>query len=122
MTWNYFKDAEVAGLDNELVAMLDKARHRSGIPYVITDGLRTPAANTDPNAVQDSAHLTGHAVDLDCNDSRALWKMLDGLLFAGFKRIGVYFTAAGGKGTPTHIHVDNDTTKDQEVLWLTVEK
>lgn len=122
MAWNYFKDSEVMGLDVELVAMLDKARHRSGVPYKITSGKREPATNTDPNAVQDSAHLTGHAVDLDCNDPLALWKMLDGLLFAGFKRIGVYLTIAGPKGTPTHIHVDNDLTKPQEVVWLTVEK
>lgn len=122
MTWNYFKDAEVAGLDNELVAKLDQARHRAGIPFFITDGLRTPATNTDPNAVQDSAHLTGHAVDLRCHDAPSLWKMLDGLFAAGFKRIGVYLKISDGKGVPTHLHVDNDSTKPQEVVWLTVEQ
>lgn len=122
MTWNYFKDSEVVGLDNELVAMLDKARHKAGTPFTITDGLRTPATNTDPNAVQDSAHLTGHAVDLRCEGSRYLWKMLDGLFSAGFKRIGIYFQIVEGRVRTTHVHVDNDLTKDPEVVWLTVEK
>jgi len=121
--FNYFTDAEVVGLDNELCAMLDKARHRSMVPYVITSGLRTTQTNTDPNAAKDSAHLTGHAVDLDCNDSRALWRMIDGLMFAGFKRIGIYFKVGpDGKGAvPTHVHVDNDISKPQEVCWLTRE-
>lgn len=122
MTWTYFKDSEVVGLDTELVAMLDRARHRSGVAYIITDGLRSGTGIQDRNAVNNSAHLAGRAVDLRCRDSRSLWKMLDGLLFAGFKRIGVYFIVAGGKATPTHVHVDNDLSKDQEVVWLTVEK
>lgn len=122
MAWNYFKDWEVKGLDIELVAMLDKARHRTGLPYVITDGLRTGAGTIDRNAVNNSAHLSGNAVDLRCPNYRCLWKMLDGLFFAGFKRIGVYFSLETGKPVPTHVHVDNDLTKDQEVLWLTIEK
>jgi len=122
MSWNYFTDEEVKGLDIELLAMLDKARHRAGTEFIITDGLRTTATNTDPNAVPDSAHLTGHAVDLRCLGSRYLWKMLDGLFAAGFKRIGIYLDITDGKAHPTHIHVDNDLTKDQEVVWLTVEQ
>lgn len=121
MGWNYFKPKEVEGLDNELVAMLDKARHLSKIPYVITDGLRTGQGKQDRNAVSNSAHLTGHAVDLRCRDYQSLWKILFGLYSAGFKRIGVYFAKSDGKWLPVHIHVDNDLTKDQEVLWLTEE-
>lgn len=120
--WNYFKPEEVVGLDSELVAKLDVARHRSGVPYTITDGLRTAAGNTDRNAVNNSAHLVGKAVDLRCRDSRTLWKMLDGLVAAGFKRIGIYFVITDGNIRPTHIHVDTDETKDQEVVWLTLEK
>lgn len=120
--WNYFSESEIAGLDTELVAMLDKARHRSGMPYKITDGLRSGLGNQDRNAVNNSAHLTGHAVDLDCNDSRTLWKILDGLLSVGFKRIGIYYKTENGKSSPTHIHVDIDSTKPQEVVWLTEEK
>ncbi len=120
--WNYFTDSEIAGLDTELVAMLDKSRHRSGIPYKITDGLRLGTGKQDRNAVNNSAHISGHAVDLDCNDSRSLWKMLDGLIGVGFKRIGIYYKSVDGKVYPTHLHVDNDPTKPPEVVWLTEEK
>jgi len=120
--WNYFSDEEAKGLDVELLAKLDQARHRAGTEFIITDGLRTAATNTDPNAVQDSAHLTGHAVDLRCQGSRYLWKMLDGLFAAGFKRIGIYFYLEQERVRISHVHVDNDLTKDQEVVWLTVEK
>jgi uncharacterized protein YcbK (DUF882 family) len=120
--WNFFSDDEVKGLDLELTAMLDKSRHRSGIPYKITDGLRSGLGKQDRNAVNNSAHLTGHAVDLDCNDSRSLWKMLDGLISVGFKRIGIYYKTVEGKVYPTHIHVDISPTLPQEVAWLTEEK
>lgn len=120
--FTYFKDSEIVGLDTELIAKLDQARHRSDIPFVITDGLRTADTNTDLNSVKNSAHLTGNAVDLRCHDFHSLWRMLDGLFFAGFKRIGVYIENADGKFFPTHVHVDNDLSKPQEVVWLTVEK
>lgn len=125
MSWNYFNDQSdplIVGVDPEVTSMLDVARHRSGCAYVITDGKRTGAGAQDRNAVNNSAHLSGLAYDIRCRDSRTLWKMLDGLFFAGFKRIGVYFKLVNGKPVPTHIHVDKDLTKDQEVLWLTVEQ
>ena len=122
MAWNYFKDEEVKGLDNELVAKLDQARHLAQIPFIITDGLRTAAGNTDRNAANNSAHLTGKAVDLRCRDSRTLSKMLRAIYTVGFNRVGIYFTNIDGKQKPTHIHVDVDQTKDIDVAWLTVEK
>jgi hypothetical protein len=47
--------------------------------------------------------------------------MLAALYAVGFKRVGIYFAQIDGKQTPTHIHVDVDTTKDQDVAWLTKE-
>lgn len=122
MGWNYFKDVEVVGLDNELVAKLDQARHIAGIPFTITDGKRTAAGNTDRNAVNNSAHLAGLAVDLRCRDSRSLSKMLRALYQVGFDRVGIYFSTVDGKTKPTHLHVDVDKTKDADVAWLTAEK
>ena len=40
--YKYFRDEEIKNLDLEFVAMLDKARHVSGVPYTITSGYRTP--------------------------------------------------------------------------------
>lgn len=121
MAWNYFKDAEVVGLDNELVAKLDQARHLAGVPFIITDGKRDGAGKQDRNAVNNSAHLAGLAVDLRCRDSRTLAKMLAALYTVGFNRVGIYHKKIDGKSKPTHIHVDVDKTKDQEVTWLTEE-
>lgn len=125
MKWNYFDESTdplIVGIDPEVMAMLDKARHHSGCTYVVTDGKRTGTGAQDRNAVNNSAHLSGLAVDLRCRDSRSLWRMLNGLFYAGFKRIGVYFKVENGKAVPTHLHVDHDLTKDQEVCWLTVEQ
>lgn len=121
-TWKYFKPEEVVGLDNELVAKLDQARHLAGIPFTITDGKRTAAGNTDRNAVNNSAHLAGLAVDLACFDSTMLSKMSVALYAVGFRRVGIYFRTSGGQTRPTHIHVDVDTTKAQDVTWLTLEQ
>lgn len=109
--YTYFKEEEIKGLDKELVAKLDWARGRSGVPFVISSGLRTPERNNDPTVkgVEDSSHLRGLAVDLKCSDSVARFKMVNALFLSGFKRIGIY---------DAHIHVDMDPTLPQEVAWV----
>lgn len=108
-TYRFFKDSEVDGLDKELVAMLDMARAKAGVPFRITSGFRTAAQNAGlPEAVQDSAHLTGNAVDLACSESHDRYLMLKALLEVGFKRIGVY---------KNHLHADNSTQLLQGVIW-----
>lgn len=119
--WNYFTPDEVRNLDTELVAMLDMARHRAGVPFIITSGYRTSEHNFAVGGVDGSSHTKGLAVDLLCTSSNSLWKMLDGLYFVGFKRIGVYFVLNGNAPVPMHIHVDTDLTKPQEVLFLKFE-
>lgn len=112
MTLQYFRPQEVTGLDEGLCVMLDRARGLAGVPFIITCGLRTPEQNANlPHAVCDSAHLTGHAVDLHCPDDATRFRMMRGLLQAGFTRVGEY--VADG-----HIHVDNDATKPPNVIWL----
>jgi zinc D-Ala-D-Ala carboxypeptidase len=107
--WRHFSDAEVSGLDTELVAKLDMAREKAGVPFIITSGLRTVEQNAAlSESVSDSAHLTGHAVDLACTDSPARFAMVKSLLDVGFTRMGIY---------SAHLHVDNDLTKPQQLLW-----
>lgn len=108
-------------LDIELVAKLDIARHRAHVPFVITSGYRTPEHNFEVGGVDRSSHTKGLAVDLMCENSILMWHMLDGLFFAGFKRIGIYIIEADGKPHPVHIHVDTDTTKPQEVVFMKYE-
>lgn len=107
--WTYFKDDEVVGLDQELVAMLDRARSLAGVPFTITCGLRTADQNAAlAESVKDSAHLTGNAVDLACSDSESRFKMIQALFLVGFRRIGIY---------SAHVHVDNSSTLPQGVFW-----
>lgn len=106
--YHFFNDDEIKGLDKELCAMLDWARGRAGVPFVITCGLRTVDHNEQVGGVQDSAHLRGLGVDLACSDSYSRYKMVQALLLAGFKRMGVY---------DKHIHVDRDDTLPQDVMW-----
>jgi len=107
--FTYFSDDETKGLDDELCAMLDRARALAGVPFIITCGLRTQEQNAAlPESVKDSAHLTGHAVDLATADSWVRFNMLRGLILAGFTRIGIY---------QNHIHADNSVVLPQKVCW-----
>lgn len=120
-------------IDDDTMALLDQARALAGIPFVITSGGRTKAENAKlKDAVPDSAHLidpktgTCCAVDLDCQDSHTLWRMIGGLMDRGAaKRIGIYVKRdpeAPGRLIPHHVHVDTDDTKAQEVIFLEEER
>ena len=104
----YFTERETIGLVPELVELLDEAREIAGVPFVITSGYRTPAENQAAGGVSESAHESGKAVDLACNDGLSRFKMVYALLFVGCRRVGVY---------NHHIHADVDETKVQDVIW-----
>ena len=95
--------------DEALVLMLDDAREIAGIPFHITSALRSREDNLRVGGARDSAHLTGHAVDLRAPTSRIRSQMLRALLAVGFNRIGIY---------PGHIHVDTSPGLPQDVVWL----
>lgn len=105
---HFFKPEEIEGLDPELVAKLDWARGRSGVPFVITSGKRSPEENERVMGVDASAHIKGLAVDLRCDNSPDRYKMVQALILAGFRRIGVY---------NAHLHCDLDTDLPQDVMW-----
>lgn len=106
--YHFFRDGEIEGLDKELIAMLDWSRGRAGVPFVITCGLRTVQQNESVAGVQDSSHLKGLGVDLQCDNSVSRFKMVQALLLSGFKRLGIY---------DKHLHVDRDETLPQGVIW-----
>lgn len=112
MSWKYFKDDEVAGLENELVAKLDTARHVAGVPFIITSGRRTVDENEKATGVDRSAHIKGLAVDLRLEDGPASlnrFLIVNALLQAGFKRIGVY---------NAHVHCDIDDSLPTPRMWI----
>jgi uncharacterized protein YcbK (DUF882 family) len=110
--WNYFSPEEVGGLNEEFVALLDRARGLAQTPFIITSGLRTLQENEQTaNAVSDSAHLSGLAVDLACVESEKRFSIIKALLAVGFCRIGVY---------ERHLHVDKSSTLPQNVIWYVI--
>ena len=111
--WMWFKEDEVVGLDPRLVAMLDNARSVSMVPYKITSGFRSPEDNAGAGGVSGSSHTKGLGVDLACDNSSYRFKMIVGLLTAGFTRIGVY---------DKHLHADCDNELPQEVVWVGISK
>lgn len=111
MSLKYFSDEEAKGLDPELMSKLDTARAVAGIPFKITSGLRTCAANGAALGVEHSSHLSGKAVDLAVSNSRERYLIVKALLGSGITRIGAY---------NAHVHCDVDSNKDPQVLWVGV--
>jgi len=104
-------DAPGSGLNMDLafVAKLDELRDRCGFPFSVNSGYRTPAHNTKVSGVQHSAHTSGHAADIRAESSGAKFQIIKHAIAMGFTRIGV---------GATFVHVDDDETKPQEVVWL----
>ena len=109
--YRYFSDKEIVGLKPELVQKLDIMRGECGFPFKINSGFRTPEQNSKlKGSVEDSAHLTGEAVDIQCATSDQKYKMIQSAMKNGITRIGISFT---GK----FIHLDIDKSKAQGVIW-----
>ena len=111
--YKWFNNEETKGLDHLFAVRLDHARERSWVKYRITSGYRSAQENQEVGGVPDSAHVKGLGVDLAADNSTDRCQILKGLFAVGFKRIGVY---------DKHIHVDDDKTKPQDVIWIGLSK
>jgi uncharacterized protein YcbK (DUF882 family) len=121
--YKYFKPEEVVGINEEFVAKLDLARAKTieldpekrGIPFVITSGFRTPEKNQSIiGAIPDSSHLKGLAVDLAVSNSHEVALIIDAARLVGITRRGIYLDR---QFNPTHIHLDVDPEKVDEVIF-----
>ncbi len=97
-----------ADMDPHLLALLDAARDKAGLPMQLTSAFRCPAHNRAVGGVADSSHTKGMAVDIRCADSRSRFVLIPTLVAVGFRRI---------EAAPTWIHVDVDPDKPQDVLF-----
>jgi hypothetical protein len=98
-----------AKMNEVLIEMLDEAREFAGVPFNVTSGFRCAIHNERVGGKRTSAHKFGLAVDISAGTSRQRYKILKGLILAGFERIGI---------DKHFIHADVDGTKDPEVTWM----
>lgn len=98
------------GMNPTFMAKLITARERAGIPFSLTSAYRCPDYNRSDavGGTEGSSHTIGRGVDIKCIGNRQRWTVLNALLSVGFNRIGIY---------EKHIHVDDDPTKDPDVVW-----
>lgn len=96
-------------MDKYFLERLDIARKYARTSFVISSGYRCPAHNKKVGGSETSSHLKGQAADIVVKNSIHRYKILSGLIKAGFTRIGI------GKN---FIHVDSDKTKTPRVVWV----
>lgn len=94
---------------DEALRMFDSARAEAGTAFVVNSGYRCPAHNAEVGGVEGSAHTNGWAADIEAEDSRTRFRVVRGLINAGFNRIGI---------GQTFVHGDADPAKPAEVAWL----
>jgi len=89
---------------------LDVARDIAGVAFVISSGFRCPKHDLKiRDGKSGGSHPKGISADIEVLNSRDRFLILTALMAVGFTRFGM------GKD---FIHVDADTTKQPEVIWL----
>jgi len=98
-------------LDNidALAQQLQVARDYFGEPMVFSSGYRCLKLNKAVGGVDNSAHTSGMAVDIEFTSEAHAKKLIEALIKAGFKRIGLGWS---------FIHVDIDMSKPHPACWL----
>ena len=113
----YFSPAEfrrctpsctIEQMDPAFLDQLDRFREFVGIPLALSCAYRSRRWELSRGRTGSSAHTKGKAVDIVCNASATRWKIVSAAIAFGFRRIGI------GK---TFIHLDNDDSLPQQVMW-----
>ena len=98
----------IEDMDGGFLALLDKVREKAGIPLVLNCAYRTKAHEKEMGRSGNSAHTRGKAVDIRCNASENRYKIVKAALECGVCRIGI---------GATFVHLDNDISLPQEVIF-----
>jgi len=102
-------------MSQDFIDLLEKARERAGVPFVITSGYRTLEhteylKSKGYKVSKDSAHRLGLAADIRTTNSSDRYKIIEALLYVGINRLGL------GKSF-IHADLDNRAHKGIEVIW-----
>ncbi len=89
--------------------MLDAARKIAGVPFRINSGYRCEKHNREIGGSPTSSHMKGLAADISATDHALRFRIVYGLLQAGFRRIVIY-------RDKQFIHVDIDPDKPQDIM------
>ena len=92
----------------DVLERLDYARSLFGKPIIICSAYRSREHELAHGRAGTSSHCKGEAVDVKCVDSTNRLELVQSLLRAGFRRIGIH---------SRFIHVDIDHTKPR-CMWL----
>jgi len=95
-------------IKNELAASVQLVRDKLKRGIVISSGIRCEAHNTAIKANPSSSHIDGFAADLAYKGSSERYQLLNAAMQV-FDRVGI---------AKNFIHVDVDSTKNPEVIWL----
>lgn len=95
-------------MDINFINKLEQAREIAGIPFRITSGFRTAEHNEKVGGVKNSSHIKAVAADVAVGSGNERYIILNALIRAGFKRIGI---------AKTFIHCDTDADKNNSV-WV----
>jgi len=100
-------------MDMNTVSKLNDAREYSGIPYNLNSACRCPEHNENEGASSTSSHVATKnkkckAVDIRCDNSPDRLRIVNGLIKAGFTRIGI---------AKTFVHADTEGAKP-DAIWL----
>lgn len=94
----------------ELIRMLQVARDLYGKPIRITSGCRCIKHNRNVGGASNSAHLSGKAVDIATPTGESRYLIIESLMAAGFKRIGINFKQR-------FVHADIDDSKPHPTIF-----
>lgn len=120
--YNFFPEKEIAcrcgcganNVNDIFMQMLVMARKIAGIPFAMNRICSCPKHNNKVGGSETSSHISTKVIeceagDINCDNSRKRFIIIDALKKVGFTRIGI---------AKKFIHVDNDDNKTQKVIWV----
>lgn len=93
----------------ETMDRLDMARDIAGVPFLLNSAYRSGEWDRAKGRSGTGAHTLGCAVDIRCGGEVARWKIVNALIAAGFRRIGI---------ARSFVHADDSEGHTQDVVWL----
>ena len=105
-------------MEKEFMGMIEDARMYAGTPFNVT-GYRCKEHNAEiPGSSKTSEHCNGRASDVSYKTSAQCWKIVKGLIEAGFTRIKIYKK----KDKSGWVHCDTSKSSKKPNPWMDVKE